>query len=44
MDENLHPSTLPPQTDGSYWNVIESEKMQQVLEKLDREEYAYQLS
>ncbi len=42
MQEHLHPATLPAQAEGSYWNVIPQDKMQVVIEKLNRQEYAYQ--
>jgi methionyl-tRNA formyltransferase len=40
--EGLAPVKLPPQTRGQYFNVIEADKMQRVIEKLSRGEFAFQ--
>lgn len=41
--ENLNLNNLPPQSEGSYFGVIEKDKMEAVLSKIERRAYKYQL-
>lgn len=44
VNEGIRPETLPKQEEGSYFQVIDDDKMTEVIDKLNENRYKYQLS